>query len=60
MSENRTFGVKCQTVDGELLMIKRDQFLNKVMSDTHTSKHIKERCQKKLLNMRNRIENIEG
>lgn len=30
------------------------------MSDTNTSKYIKERCQKKLLNLKKRIENIEG
>ncbi|EAS07008.4 cyclic nucleotide-binding domain protein (macronuclear) [Tetrahymena thermophila SB210] len=60
MSENRTFGVQCKTVTGELLMIKKDQFLNKVMSDTNTRKYIQERCQKKLQNLQNRIQNIEG
>ncbi|KAL4474134.1 hypothetical protein ABPG72_002859 [Tetrahymena utriculariae] len=60
MSENRTFGVQCKTVTGELLMIKKDQFLNKVMSDTNTRKYIQERCQKKLQTLQNRIQNIKG
>lgn len=40
-------------------MIKRDLFLNKVMSDKNTSRLIKERCQKKVFNLEKKIENIE-
>lgn len=29
----RSFSIKCYSLQGEILMIKRDQFINKVMID---------------------------
>ncbi|EAR90203.2 cyclic nucleotide-binding domain protein (macronuclear) [Tetrahymena thermophila SB210] len=58
--QNRSYSVICESSEGCLLAISKEDFINKIMIDSNSNQFIMQRMENKSSNTTNRVQNIEN
>ncbi|KAL4482264.1 hypothetical protein ABPG72_018045 [Tetrahymena utriculariae] len=58
--QNRSYSVICESSEGSLLAISKEDFINKIMIDSNSNQFIMQRMANKSTNTSNRVQNIEN
>ncbi|KAL4473862.1 hypothetical protein ABPG74_022726 [Tetrahymena malaccensis] len=58
--QNRSYSVICESSEGCLLAISKEDFINKIMIDSNSNQFIMQRMANKSTNTSNRVQNIEN